>query len=456
MLKKYFPYILFFAYILLLSYYQVDNSVSCNLFLTIACLVAYISCLYTWLHNGNRLYSLYVIFVLYAMLSNLGQSILFLFGMPSEDLLLYTRESMDEINNMLLFQGLCISAFNVGVSLYLRRRGHTLTHDDQIELQSSTVTKAKTGNDAALNVLLFISLGYAVITCLQMIILRQEVDYMKLYEIRTADGGNVFTAFLTFLSLFLGIRALLKDHNRRLVISCYIFLILGYMVTGSRGLAFPYIGVLLAVIPGIYPKYFKGKYNIIWLSTFFLFLIISGMISITRGSTLNNASIVRGSAFDFITGAVSEMGASARPAVITMSMNDHGFPHFQTILYTLITYLIPLTNKIPLLETQNIVLSDWVTSMADSNSGLGYSFIAEAYMNYGWFGCIFVGIYGWFIVFAENKSYQLLRTGVNFFTIALLLILCKQIFYARAEILMVGSTLRFCLYCYIVSLFIKK
>lgn len=65
--------------------------------------------------------------------------------------------------------------------------------------------------------------------------------------------------------------------------------------------------------------------------------------------------------------------------------------------------------------------------------GFGFSYIAEAYLNYGWFGWIFILLYGILIARLENMAYQDIMNGC-FFKITFLLWLAKQVFFARADL----------------------
>lgn len=145
---------------------------------------------------------------------------------------------------------------------------------------------------------------------------------------------------------------------------------------------------------------------------------------------------------------ISEMGSSEIPAVYTIKYVNGGGFLYQTILYTLLHGFLPTSVMDVLgLSVHNVSLSTWVTEYANHTySGLGYSFIAEAYMNYGKVGWIFVMIYGWFIAMAENSAYKRIIEGKYLYATVMLAILSQQIFYARANLVLIDTYYRYSVY----------
>ena len=94
-----------------------DRSLASHQVLVSCTLASYVMCIFNWVKCGNRALSLYNFFVLYMMLSNLGQSILFLFGFPGDYMIVYSRYSLDQINELLRFQLLCVAGLNLGTML---------------------------------------------------------------------------------------------------------------------------------------------------------------------------------------------------------------------------------------------------------------------------------------------------------------------------------------------------
>ncbi|MCF0187016.1 MAG: O-antigen polysaccharide polymerase Wzy, partial [Bacteroidaceae bacterium] len=106
----------------------------------------------------------------------------------------------------------------------------------------------------------------------------------------------------------------------------------------------------------------------------------------------------------------------------------------------------------------DISLGAWATDYETSfyHSEFGYSFIAEAYMNYGELGCVFTFFYGWFIAMAENLSYKKIINNKYPLACALIVFLCFQIFYARGNLMLVHTMYRYGIYLIVFCLLISK
>lgn len=422
--------------------------------ITILLISSYLLCIYYWIKAGNRALSLYVFFVLYAFFSNAGQSLLYLVQFPDEFLNVYDDGTLAQIVNMLRFQYLCIASMGVGTAAYLNS-----SHFVPIRLETQRTdlinqSRTKGANDSLLWIVLLGSLVYVLYFAIKMVSLRQTMGYGDLYEAR-GEWNSIFSQIVNLLTLLLSYYFLFRNKKTVIIYGFIISILLCYMMSGSRGLAIPYLGIIVVTFPITNPEYFKRRYLAFWIIGGLFFFSFLSVISSNRGSNLsgkalNTTNTVAVNAYN----TISEMGMSARTATLTMQAIDNGsMDYHQTILYVLITNLIPLTNDLPVLQDQYIQLSSWVSEYAGSyHSGLGYSFVAEAYMNFGWFGWIYLLIYGWFIAFAESLAYKRINKGRFYLALVLLLILCKQLFYARAQLELIGGTLRLLEYFTIIYL----
>lgn len=421
---------------------------------TILLISSYVLCLYYWLKAGNRVLSLYTFFILYAFFSNAGQSLLYLAQFPDEFLNVYDDGTLTQIVDMLRFQYLCIAAMGVGTAIYLSSSRFVPI---RLEAQRNDLLcqgKFKGRNDSLLWFGLLFCLVYVLFFAVKMVSLRQTMGYGDLYEAR-GEWNSVFHQVVNLLALLLSYYFLFRNKNTVIIYVFLVLILLSYMISGSRGLAIPYLGMLIVVFPITNPELFKRRYAVFWIIGGIVFFSLLSVISSNRaayltGQALNTTNTIAMNAY----ATISEMGMSARTVTLTMQAIDNGgMEHHQTILYVLTTSLVPLTNNIPALQDQYIQLSSWVSEFAGSyNSGLGYSFIAEAYMNYGWFGWIYILIYGWFIAFAESLAYRRISNGKYYLALMLLVILSKQLFYARAQIELIGGTLRLLEYLTIIYL----
>ena len=142
------------------------------------------------------------------------------------------------------------------------------------------------------------------------------------------------------------------------------------------------------------------------------------------------------------------MGISETPTLITMEAIEKGTPYMQTILFNILLGFVPSSVlEIFVPDTWTTHLGEWVNVVSGTTTTeWGYSWIAESYINYGEFGWIFTAVYGYFIAFAENYSLRKIKSGDYLLALCLISILCKQIFFARAQINLVMSFYKPCIY----------
>lgn len=418
--------------------------------LIIATFISYILCIYTWISAGNRILSLYNFFIVYLLFSNMGQFLLHLIGFEELPLSIYNQFQNTKLNQILSFQLLCVSSMNIGTALFVRKSENRISINKQIECFP---IKKRDLWDKPLDIIMFISLGYVVFHAIKLIILRQEVnDYIDFYE-QKASMGSFIGAIFELLAIVLPLRAIYKGKYVKLITTIFIFLIVIYNFLGSRSLSIRYLGALIIYLPVVKPQLFVRKYIGIWIISAVIGFSLIGFISQMRkgeyevteslGLSLAKTSI--------------EMGTSVNTLGYTIEVVKQTGTHYQTILYTWLTGLFSstVTHSIGL-EEHGFSLADWITRLQNKSSGLGYSFFAEAYENYGWYGWIYTLFYAWLIVMLEIRSYQKISQGKFFFATFVLAILCKQIFYARGEMIYILSSLRVCFYLVVLCIIFKS
>lgn len=437
----------FFLAVVLSLLINVKSEASHNI-LTITCFLSYILSFWTWLKTGGNMASLYTVFILYAMFSNLGQSILYLFNL-SELLSIYYVYNLSEISEMLRFQLLCIAALNVGSALYIYNNRQINIFDVKIQKRENTKSKS-----SFLEVLLLISIVWMIVYSLYQLRLRQTVDYSDIVETRDPVSKIPY-----FLSVVLSFYFLFQGKYIRLSIISFIWLLFAFFLAGTRSMGIVYAGALVIMALLVKPELFKGKKVLIWMVVAIPAFALISAISDFRTSTLGNAEIsLESGVFYGALGTISEMGLSERPAIATIEFIKNGGAHVQTILYTVLHGLIP-TAPLQLIMPagSDISLSAWVTEYENHEySGLGYSFIAEAYMNYGIWGWIFTLLYGYLITGLEITSYKKINEGKYLFPAVVLTVLSKQIFFARANLLLIHTYYRYALYIWIGWLIYKS
>ena len=434
-----------------------QSAQSAHTITTVLLICSYALCIYYWVSSGNRILSLYNFFILYAFFSNAGQSLLYILGLPDEFLNVYGDGSLSSIVRMLVFQYLCVSALGVGCAYFLnQQKCPPIT----VALQNSTILKqnvVRKSYEPFFWVVLLSSFLYVLFYAIKMVVLRQSIDYGELYETRSEwnttsyQFANLFVLLFCYYFLF-------RKLKTKIIYFILFIIIVCYMLSGSRGLAISFLCIFLIMLPITNPDLFKRKYYAVWIIGSIFFFSLLSVISSNRTSMLNDALNTEQNLLMNLYGTISEMGMSARTVTFTMDAIDQGnVDYHQTILYTLITSLVPFTNDLAILEEQYLPLATWVSHYAGSyTTGLGYSFIAEAYMNFGWWGWLFMLLYGWFIAYAEITAYRKILNGRYYWALCLLIILSRQVFYARAQIELIGGVLRLLEYLTIVFFILRS
>lgn len=421
-------------------------------------LLSYIFCITTWLRSGNRAFSLFVIFVLYMMFSHLGQALLYSLGITDRLLGLYDWRSETSVTKMLRYHMLCPAALNVGVMLYFRKgKNVVVSLSEQIEGYYANIQSEKRKQGIALEFLLYISLLFALYSAVKFWQVRQTMSYADFYDTLDENGGLSKGIFVV-LSVAIGFVFVCKCRHQKLIYSSWLLIALIYLLGGSRGSAIPYVGALIVSVPISHSYFFIGKRKYIWIFLAFIAFSFLSVISSNRtGKVDSNVLVSEQSVLENAINTMAEMGGSALPSVLSIEACDNGIlPHHQTNIFFLFACFLPAGLVEIITGLPNIQLARVITDYAGSTwSGLGYSCVAESYVNYGWFGWIWFILYGYVIVFLECTAYKFLIHRKYFIASLFIYILSSALFYARAPIYYVQGSVRVCFYLWIAFMLIK-
>lgn len=396
--------------------------------LTIYCLCSYLLCIYHWIVSGNKLFSIYVIFIIYALFSNLGQALLLV--IPGVDLYLsiYKTYTLSSICEMLRFQALCIAGLNIGACLYLQKHENNVSLEEQQKVFEQN--KIPVWNNSAqlfFDFVMYLTFGVMFYLASRQLFLRQTMSYVEMYRSTPLTGYG-----MRFFSVMLGLISIYRHRHTKLVLVIWLYLFIAYMVAGTRSLGIVYLACIILVIPVLYPILIKKRFVWLWIIASFFGIGLLNIISDSRQYSLMEDISVDSWWMSFFL-AISEMGGSMRPSIETMSSSvTLGNP--QTILYAFLEFFIPagiLDAIVPHSWTTH--LGHWINTLHDDDNEWGFSFIAEAFVNFGWWGWMFMILYGYLIAYLENESYKKIRRCNYFLAACFLAILARQIFYARAQ-----------------------
>ena len=403
-------------------------------------LASYFLCLYNWLKCGNRLSSIYVVFVVYAMFSNLGQSLLYY--IPNIDVFmgLYNYANIKEVNQMLRFQLCCIAAFNLGTVLFIaKKRNSVTTKELQDQYASLLVKKWGIVEQQVFDMALIITSFLIVVFSLHQLQMRQTMSYAELY-----DSRDLIHYSITYSCVALGTWSILRKRHVQKIYYLWLFLIAAFFIAGTRALAIVYIGAFVVLLPISHPRLFVKKYLPYWGVLGVALFVLLGVISSFREGSIGDAEVdTEGGVLIGMYKTVNEMGASARVNVLTMNYADELQERPQTIGYALVRGFLPdpVANVI-VPQNWRIHFGDWVHKHHSSTSGWGGSFIAEFYLNYGWLAPLFMLIYGFLIAFLENSAYKRIKIGSVFFLSIIIPVLSRQVFFARGQMGLITDYIR--------------
>lgn len=431
-----------------------DNNIT-HAVLTLTLIASYILCIYNWLASGNRITSLYVFFVLYMFFSNAGQSLLYILGLPDIFLSSYAPFSIGEMNYMLRYQIFAIAGFNLGSTFYISKPENNYSYQEQLrDYKNCPIQPGK--YNSVLTILLYASYIYLFVIAFMMIALRQDMGYSDFYE-EKQDFNSLMVQIAEVLSIVIGSIFIYEKKHIKFIFLSSIFLILSYSITGARGLSIRYVAFLLLTAPLAFPRLFEKGKRWMWVVIAVVYFASLSIISANRYGDLSNALANENTLEMNVYNTISEMGITERTIPYTMIAVDNGTaPHYQTIFCSIVGAIVPFIHRIPFFEENWLLLSGWVTDYANSFSGLGYSIISESYMNYGWFGFLFMMLYGWFISYAELSCSKKMANGKYIIAAFLLFILCKQVFYARAEMHLILGYIRLSIYLLIVAFIFRR
>lgn len=415
-----------------------------HLFLFSGCLAAYVLCIYTWVRSTHKFFSVFVLFVVYALFSNLGQSFIYVLNLELFKHSLYSEFKMKAICEMLKFQFAAIAALNFGVSLYFALCRNIITKN-KLKTWNDNAKEQKTNFDFVLYVIFLISAVWVLAYCIWQLLQRQTMSYSELYNSR-----SLLAATPQFLFVLIGLILVFKKQKIKTVYMAWIVTTGMLLIAGTRSMAIIYVGVLIACASITHHQFFTKKYAIWWAAAFIFGFALISALSAARKTAIGTGEFE----FDLLynlNSTLHEMGASAKPTLYTMKYINNGGTHYQTILFTLFHGVLPtaVTNFLGM-SKWNVHLGSWVTDYSGiTYTELGYSFIAEAYMNYGNAGWLFMIIYGIFIAFAENTAYKRIIEGKYLYPAIMLLLLSKQVFFARGNLELIDTFYRYSFYVFV-------
>ena len=401
---------------------------------------------WSWRQVAHSLFDPYILFLAAAILFNGGRAILEVFQLNVDGILEVQFSSEVLVATLsLVIAGLISFHFGglLGAALYKSKRS---LQRGALELRNQNAKYVR----AVGWLLLLVSVVPAFFILRQTLQIAIASGYFALFQRQAGTGfgaaGNVLTAFLVPGAMFL--LAGSKSHKAGLAVSAIVILsyILIQFAAGSRMSAtaplIAYAWVWHRVIRPL------PKTLLIVVGVFILFVLFP-LVEVTRtiagGEKLAPSFLI--TTFLTIENPVikilSEMGGSMKTVAYTLELvpairaYDFGASYLNALLTIIPNIYWDIHPAIA-----HGLLANWLVTTVDparaaQGGGLGFSFIAEAYLNFGWFGApIALGVIGaayarfvlWAQISGEPARMASVASFVSYFVI-----------YARGE---TGSVVR--------------
>lgn len=409
-------------------------------------IVSYAIAIITWIQQTGNFCSFYFLFLLYLFVCNAGQTLLQFF--PDADFLytyIYRSYRTAYVYKMVVFQAMCILGLNLGVIIALRfSKNNYRRAKESFIIQDANPSKLQ-------DYLFYLTSGLMVITALAQFILRLSVSYSEFYEMR--EGSSIYIQVLFYFSSFaFYIRNRNDIKKKKLFYLIFAVQIVLYILIGSRTILLPLFSTLAVCFIIVNPDYFsKSRKTVGLFIVGFLILVVLSNVSLSRTSAIGSSGSYSGGVLEVLGQGLHEMGQSAQTTIMTIEKIDAGTKKELTFLYYFLVAFIPrpILSIVGISEPAVGSLSAWVTHMANSNSGFGYSIIGEAYFDFGELGFLFFILLGYVAVKLEQKCIEEAKIGRLFRSQLIAVVLSYSIFLARAQFDLMTSRLRITFFLYL-------
>jgi len=355
----------------------------------------------TWKYKKHEIFGPYIVFLVSGFLFMYGQSLLLPLNLVADKNNLLHIFNQREIFTAQFYTILSFLFFHTGA---LYSKSYVPMKDSQI---SKTLNSVK-----IVGILIFIIsvVPYAYITYNDLLI-SIRYGYGELFRQGSNTGiAAIFDNFSLYFipSLICLYIAFNRQHLQRFIITLiFIIVILIEVIIGSRGSAISLVMILL-----ILRHYLVKNINIktaipYGIGAYFVMSFLS-VIAKLRSVTNKNLSIyVQSFLFDsnLFSETITELGGSMFPLLSTMRLvpNVFSYRFGSSYLYSFTTFIpnIGFWDVHPGALYGN--LGNWLQDTLNLNYGPGYSMVAESYINFGWFGFLFIALFGILIGYTFSR-----------------------------------------------------
>lgn len=352
--------------------------------------------LYSWWKVEGYMFSAYIVFLIAFYAFNTGQVILEYLGL-SQDAHLLLNGYLDSkgFYDGAFFSMSSLLFFHFGALMVTNKRSKEKTSLRQEELHASYHAIRKIAISIA-----FMSAPFYIYNLIINLATVAVYGYSGLYD---NNASSRFVAIIgdfyvpALIALYFASEYSGKGKKLCLLILLFTVFLPPFILGGRSSIA-----IISAVLLIVYTLFYEiKKRHIIVMSIGVIALLFSFfVISLIRHSATKDINLIRMVLQDNdenpIAGILQEMGFSMFP----VSWTIENVPRFKDYEYGT-TYLWELFSIVPNIGFGEIhpakvhESSQWMQKQSGYSFGLGYSLIAEAYNNFGWYGILFMFFNGY-------------------------------------------------------------
>lgn len=417
---------------------------------------------FSWRWVSGTLFDPYGIFLVAAFLFNGGQALLEVLNLNYGGLL-QGKYGTDTLVVTVRFVTLCLIAMHLGALL---AKLLTRNWPRNIDSRARLIVTGKSLRLVGWSLLLISSVPTAILLG-RAILVVMSGGYGALYEQQAqtsfAATPQVISAFVVPSALF----CLAGHKGSRLAIPVSGLIILVYTIIqlflGARAAA----SMPVVAYAWVYDRTVRPiPKTMLMLAAAFILFIVFPLVGTTRnvgGQYRSSASYLSEAFISLDTPGVyilSEMGGSMLATASTIELVPSSRPYDNGLSYAYASStVIPNFSGGVHMAIQHGTPSAWLVETLDPGTaarggGYGYSFIAESYLNFGWYGFVFIGIIG----FSLARFSLWAVSGCDFARIAFVgSMLAFFLVSVRAESAVVFRPLIwYCLLPYVVARFLSN
>jgi len=361
-------------------------------FLCLAVGGSFLLSVWSWKMFTGRLFDPYILFLVAAVLFNAGHAILEIFGL-NENGILDGRFTEETIALTLMLVTVGIVSLHFGALIGVRRL-------NQFTAKGEAITDVQLYNLRVVGwILILVSIVPSILLLREAVSVVMSFGYGALYQRNLPTGfqaaPQVIASFLVPGSVFL----LAGSKNHFLGKMCSAILVLAYSVIqlflGHRGWAVMPL-IAYAWLWHSYIRAFRKK--TLFLAAAIMLIVVFPLVKAVRGLPgterldLRSLVVSYASIENPIIDIISEMGGSMRTVAYTLELVpiSRQFDRGLEYLYAFSTVIPNFAWKVhPAIGFE--LPGKWLIwainpYIALLGGGMGYSFVAEAFLNFGWAG----------------------------------------------------------------------